>query len=191
MILLLQRLSLPRARSKSVPRSRPESAIRSSSDAAPSGPTVQRLATLEQRLDVLEARSSTLETQLQTGFAQILDRLDQRPAAARRTAEGPTGETPPPKAIKPAQIPELCQTSCSFWLTFAVFLKARALLSLGYHLASWPFPLWLVAVLAAVSSLWHRVSYLSSVADCPFAGGASRRRLRGKQSVAHASLDFH
>ena len=92
-----------RARSKSVPRSRPESAIRSSSDAAPSGPTVQRLATLEQRLDVLEARSSTLETQLQTGFAQILDRLDQRPAAARRTAEGPTGETPPPKAIKPAQ----------------------------------------------------------------------------------------
>ena len=61
------------------------------------------MATLEQRLDVLEARSSTLETQLQTGFAQILDRLDQRPAAARRTAEGPTGETPPPKAIKPAQ----------------------------------------------------------------------------------------
>jgi hypothetical protein len=95
----------PKSRSSSVPRAKSKSQPKPKASPAPSAPSpalVSRVLAVENRLDLLEARSSSIESQLQSGFSQILARLDDRSSSSRRPAEDHTGATPPPKLPRPS-----------------------------------------------------------------------------------------
>ena len=88
-----------RASSRAPVPKKPEVSSTSIAPAPVPSALLARVVAVEGRLDTLEARSTSIETQLQQGFAQILDRLDNRPAG-RRAATSHTGETPPSKSTR-------------------------------------------------------------------------------------------
>lgn len=107
---------VPKARSSSAPRAKSKSRAQpnaSSVPVAPSPALISRVLAVENRLDLLEARSTSIESQLQSGFAQILARLDDRSSSARRPAVDHTGATPPPKVPRASVPPGLADQSAA------------------------------------------------------------------------------
>ena len=95
-------VAAPRPSAGSRPRSQPPRKPQRPQPFAPSAPAPAdpRVTALEERMSAIEIKQASLETKLDSGFAAILSRLDNPSSTPRRAAEGPTGQTPPPKQLR-------------------------------------------------------------------------------------------